>query len=300
MAGLSENSHAALYMVICMVAFTINDAFIKLVLAEIPLMQTLFLRGIFTSACLIVLAKAMGGLRLPESHRDSWLIVLRTLAEIIGAIMFMSALTNMPLANVSAILQVLPLSVTLAGAMFFHEPLGWRRLTAIGVGFFGVLLIVRPGTEGFNIFSVYALLAVLAVTVRELTARRLSRGVPSITVAAATALGVALAAGVGTLFVDWVPVSAVQVSWLGVASLCLIVGYLFSVMAMRGGDISVVAPFRYTGLIAALLLGWLIFGEWPRVLTLLGVAIIVATGVFTLLREQKVARELRASRAGML
>ncbi|WP_226783226.1 DMT family transporter [Oceaniglobus trochenteri] len=293
MGILTDNMRGALLMATCMVAFTVNDAFMKSVLDNVPLFQALFLRGVFTSVLLLVLGIALRGLRMPRLPRDRWLIALRTLAELFGAFLFMSALSQMPLANVSAILQVLPLSVTLASAVVFAEPLGWRRLTAIGVGFCGVLLIVRPGTEGFNLYSLYAVGAVVAVTVRDLAARGLSRDVSSLSVALFTALGVGTAAGCAALFTPWVAISGRDLGLLGGATAFIIVGYLSSVMAMRVGEIGFIAPFRYASLIAALILGFVVFGEWPLPLTLLGAAIIVATGGFTLYREQKLSRVVR-------
>jgi S-adenosylmethionine uptake transporter len=290
MAVLTDNTRGALYMTICMVAFTINDAFMKAVLGDLPLFQALTLRGLFTSALLLALALYMRGLKWPARAKDRWLIVLRTVAEVAGAFLFMSALSQMPMANLSAIMQVMPLAVTLASALVFKEPLGWRRLTAILIGFLGVLLIVRPGTEGFNIYSVYALATVAVVTVRDLAARRLSVEVPSLTVAWITAMGVGLMGVVGAMFTEWAPVSVNDLFWLVGASLFVIVGYLFSVMAMRVGEIGFIAPFRYSSLIAALILGFLFFGEWPRPMTLVGAFIVVATGVFTLYREQKILR----------
>ncbi len=199
----------------------------------------------------------------------------------------------MPIANVSAIMQVMPLSVALAAAVFFREPLGWRRVLAIAVGFGGVLLIVRPGTEGFNIYSAYVLAAVVCVTVRDLAARRLSRSVPSTMVAVIASAAVALSGGGLTAASDWVTLD--QSAWLNTigAMFMVVLGYLFSVTAMRIGEIGFVAPFRYASLIAALILGYLVFGDWPRNITLLGAFIVVATGMFTLYREQVAAKRLR-------
>lgn len=290
MGPLSDNMRGAALMTICMVAFTVNDAFMKGVLDQLPLFQAIFLRGLITSGLLLGLAIYLKALRLPESRRDRWLIALRTMAELIAAILFMTALANMPIANVAAILQMLPLTVPLAGALLFADPLGWRRLTAIGIGFVGVMLIVRPGTDGFNIYSVYALGAVLAVTVRDLAARRLSHGVSSLWVAWITAMAVAVVGGVGAMFQPWAPVNGQIWLFLTGGAIFVIIGYLTSVMAMRVGEIGFIAPFRYASLLAALVLGFLFFDEWPSVVTLVGAAIVVATGLFTLYRERQLNR----------
>jgi len=172
----------------------------------------------------------------------------------------------------------------------------WRRLLAIAIGFAGVMLIVRPGPDGFSLHSLYALGAVGFVTVRDLAARRLSPATPSITVALAGAALIMAASGIVTLMQGWQPVAAREFGLLSVAALFILVGYLASVMTMRVGEIGFVAPFRYTGLIWALILGWLVFGDWPAPLTLLGAALVVGTGLFTLYRERRLALRARLGR----
>lgn len=286
---MSPNLQGAALMAAAMAAFTVNDAFFKVLGSELPFFQVLFLRSAAVVALLFLLARSFGALRLP-GPRDRWLVLIRTLAEIAAAYFFLTALTRMPLANVSAILQALPLTVTLGAALFLGEQVGWRRWTAIAIGFVGVYLIVRPDGDGFTRDSIYALIAVLGVTVRDLAARRLSPEVPSLGVAFAAAAGVLIFSGFGAAGTDWEPMTGAQVLWLLGAVCAVLVGYLCSVMAMRVGEIAVVAPFRYTSLLVALVLGLLIFGEWPDALTLLGAAIVVATGLYTLWRERRTRR----------
>jgi len=276
----------AALMMASMVAFTLNDTCMKALAGDIPLMQVLFIRGILTSVMMLALAGWLGQMRFRLPRRDWALIAARTVAEVGAAWFFLTALFNMPIANVTAILQALPLTVTLAGALFLGETFGWRRLLAILTGFVGVLLIVRPGAEGFTTWSVYALIAVGFVTLRDLMARQLSRDVPSTTVAFCAAFAVTVFAGLNMTQAEWQPVDA-GAAWLMLAASVFVVGgYLFSVMVMRVGDIGFVAPFRYTSLLSALALGYLVFGHWPDRLTLLGSLIVVATGLFTLYRER--------------
>ncbi|MBI1417847.1 MAG: EamA family transporter [Limimaricola sp.] len=290
--ALSDNMRGALLMVGAMTAFTCNDACMKALGTELPLFQALLLRGIATTAALVVLALVMGQLRFDIARRDWGLIALRTVAEAAAAWFFITALFQMPIANVSAILQSLPLAVTLAAALAFGEQVGWKRMTAIAVGFIGVLLIVRPGTDGFTHYSVFALLSVACVTVRDLAARRMTRSVPSILVALVAAAGVTLFAAVGSAFIDWAPVTP-RAGWqLAGASAFVIGGYITSVGAMRVGEIGFVAPFRYASLLVALVLGLVLFGDWPDGLTLAGAALVVATGLFTLYRERRAARRV--------
>ena len=162
--ALSENTRGALYMMGSMTAFTLNDACMKLVSGQLPLFQAVALRSFPVILFLGFMAWRGGVFRTPIERRDKILIAVRTAVELAAAYFFISALFHLPIADVTAILQALPLTVTLAGAMFLGEPVGWRRLLAIVVGFSGVLLIVQPpflfgeGT-GFSIYSIYVLLA---------------------------------------------------------------------------------------------------------------------------------------------
>lgn len=291
---MTDNMRGAALMMASMAAFTINDTCVKALAGSLPLFQVIFLRGLLTTLLTAVLAWRLGAFRGRIPPRDRGLVALRLLAEIASAYFFLVALFNMPLANVTAILQSLPLVVTLSAALIFREPLGWRRMLAILVGLVGVLLIVRPGTEGFTIFSVYALLAVLFVTMRDLCTRRLSRDTPSMLVTFLTSAAVMTTFGIASAFGDWVPVGQREGLLILGAAFFVFLGYLCSVMVMRVGEIAFVTPFRYTGLVWALLLGWLVFGDWPGTLTLLGAAIVVASGIFTLWREGQLARAARA------
>ena len=285
----NPNLRGALLMMASMATFTFNDACMKALSDELPLFQAVFMRGIATVTMMGAGAWYFGQLHLNIARRDWALIALRTTAEVAAAYFFITALFNMPIANATAILQALPLSVTLAGAVFLGEAVGWRRLLAILIGFAGVLFIVQPGAAGFNSFSIYAILAVAVVTVRDLAARRLSADVPSMTVALTAAVAVTVVMGLASITDTWVRPSSLAWVQLAGASVFIIGGYLFSVMTMRVGQIGAIAPYRYTSLIWALLLGLVFFGEWPDNLTLLGAAIVVATGIFTLLRERRLS-----------
>lgn len=286
MGQRSDNAQGALLMVGSQIAFTVNDAFMKSLSDEVPFSQAMFVRGVAVTLLIAALARWMGQLTFRVPREDRRLLVVRSLAEAVAAYCFVAAVFNMPIANAIAILQVLPLSVALAAWLFFGEPLGWRRLAAIGVGFLGVLLIIRPGFEGFTAWSLYALGAVLAVTVRDLATRRMSASLPSLTVALAGSVGVVAIAAVGAASTDWVPFTPLGAAQMGGAVVAIIAAYLLSVAVMRVGEIAFVAPFRYTSLVAALVLGFVVFGDWPDALTLTGSFIVVATGLYTLWRER--------------
>ncbi len=293
----SDNLTGALLMMASMAAFTLNDTMMKAMAGQIPLFQLLFLRGVLTTLAVAAIAWKMGALRARVSRRDRWIILWRTVAEIGAAYFFLTALFNMPIANVTAILQALPLTITLAAALFLREPVGWKRLAAIVAGFGGVMLIVRPGAADFNLFSLYALAAVGFVTLRDLSTRRLSRETPSMLVTLITSAAIMVFFGLASLAGDWAPMGGREIGLTAGAGLMIIGGYLFSIMVMRVGEIGFTAPFRYTGLIWALVLGWLAFGEWPETITLLGAGIVAGSGLFTLYRESRLARAERIAQS---
>lgn len=292
----SENLTGALLMMGSMAAFTLNDTFMKALAGDYPLFQLLFLRGVLTTLAVGAVAWWMGVLTLRLPRRDLGVIVLRMVGEIGAAYFFLTALFNMPIANVTAILQALPLTITLAAALVFRDPVGWRRMAAILAGFMGVMLIVRPGADGFTVYSLYGLAAVGFVTLRDLATRRLSRQTPSMAVTFITSASIMAFFGLASLTGPWVAMDGRAVALTAGASFMIIGGYLFSIMVMRVGEISFIAPFRYTGLLWALLLGWAAFGEWPDALTLAGAGIVVASGLFTLYREAQAGRHQRAQR----
>ena len=281
----------AALMTACVSAYVINDAFMKLLFSEIALFQAVFLRSIITVPPILIMVWITKVAIRNLSKQDKRLILVRVGAEIFITITFLTALKHMPLANVTAILQALPLAITMAAALFLAEPVGWRRWSAILVGFVGVLIVVRPGLEGFNIYSLSAFMAIIFLTVREISTRKLTSEVPTITVVLSTAVGSTLFAGIMMIGSEWDTVSAV--SWLLIlgAAVAVLIATLLSVMAMRIGDIGFVSPFRYTSMLGAIGLGILMFGDWPDQPTLVGTVIIVSTGIYTFHREQKVSRK---------
>ena len=287
---MSDNFRGAALMMASMAGFVINDAFMRAVLGDVPLFQAIFLRGIFLCLFLLVLTWQRGHLRCRPSPRDTARISARAIAELVGTLFFLTALTRMPFANISAVLQFLPLSVTLAAALFLGYPVGWRRVLAILMGFAGVLLIVKPDADGFDLSALLAICAVLAVTIRDIVIRNLSPDIPSAFVALVAATVVTTVCGICAAFGTWVPVTFWQFAFMIAAASVLVVGYIASVAAMRVGDIAFVSPFRYTALVWALAIGILAFKEYPDGLALLGASLIVGMGLFSFYREHRQTR----------
>lgn len=281
----SDNTRGILLMCGSMAGFTVNDALMKSATETMPLFQAIFLRGILATLGLLLIARARGVSVLLPGGRDRLWVGLRTLGEILSTATFLIALTQMPIANLSAIMQSLPLAVTLAAAVFLNEPIGWRRMTAILVGFVGVLIIVKPGAADFDIWSVLGLASVAGVVIRDLATRKFSQGMPSAAGAVWAAASVMAMGALMTLHDGWQPLALRPTLEVLAAGCFIIVGYLCAVRVMRVGDLAVVAPFRYTSLIWATLLGWAMFGNLPDARTTLGSAIVVGSGVYIFWRE---------------
>ncbi len=292
MRVVSDNMRGAGLMALGMAAFTLNDSLMKFVGTDFDLFQAIFVRGVFATVLIGLLAWRAGSFARRPHKRDSGLIALRSVAELGATFCFLTALVNMPLANVTAILQTLPLTVALAAFFVYGERFRWHRGIAILIGLVGVLFIVRPGTSGFNNYSVLALVAVLFVTLRDLTARNLSRSVSSMLVAFITSLVITTAAGLVSVWLNrWTALNLSQTGFLALAAVFIFVGYYCAIAAMRVGDVSFVAPFRYTAMIWAILLGVVVFHDIPDQWTALGMAVIAGAGLYTWLRERKVAAE---------
>lgn len=281
-----DNMLAAGIMVLSMASFVVNDTAIKMVTQTLPLSEAIALRGLVVTALLWAIAQRDGGvLWWPAAPRDRFLLALRTVAEVSSTLLYLLALQFMSIGELSAIMQALPLAVMLAAALVFRERLGWRRLSAVGVGFLGVLLILRPGTGAFDAAAVLALASVLLIVVRDLASRSFTPAVRSSTIAFYAALSVMLAAPLVGGLGDWRWPTLDELMGLGISTAFLAIGYLSAVAVMRVGEVGFVSPFRYTSLIFAFLLDLAIFGLWPAGWTWAGAALVVGAGLYSIWRE---------------
>ena len=282
---LSPNIQASLYMMLAMMGYSINDMLIKTLSGSLPTIEIIGLRGVILSVFIALVIWQRG--LLPRFGEALTLLVgLRTLMELCATLTFITALMQLPLASTAAILQALPLAVTLGAALVFGERVGWRRWLAITVGLMGVLIIIRPGLQGFQPLSLLVVLTVMFAAARDLFTRGLPTSVPSLLVSAVGVWLIALAGVVITTATgNWSPVSLQQLSILTAAAFFLFIGYQCMVLTMRMGDVAYVVPFRYTSLLWAIVLGYFVFGDVPDTLTLIGAAIVISTGLFTLYRE---------------
>jgi len=284
---LTKNMQGALFMAASMAGFCSSDALSKTVIVSMNAGEIIFIRGLFTAFLVYLLARRMGALR-------SWkvilqpMIALRIACEAIAAATYITALGMMPIANASAIQQAVPLAVTLGAVVFLKEPVGWRRWAAIAVGFLGVLIIIRPGPEGFTTGALLAIACMFATAARDLSTRCISKDVPSLMVTVCTAISISVFGAFCIVPLGgWQPVSITSLLQILLASILVLIGYQAVILAMRTGEISFVAPFRYLSLIWSALLGLLVFGEMPDSWAIIGAAIVIASGIYTFYRENK-------------
>ncbi|WP_319519450.1 DMT family transporter [uncultured Martelella sp.] len=283
----SSNITGAVCMIAAMAGFALNDATAKLLTEEIGVGQIMFFRGLIITAFAMLIAWRSRVLKNIGAVFD-FRVLVRSVCELVAALSFLQALKAMPLANAAAILQCLPLAVTLGAALFMSEPVGWRRWSAIAVGFIGVLIIIRPGPGGFEEGAVFAIIAMLAASARDLLTKTIRSDIPAIVITLATAIFLTLGGAVlGTVEQDWSMMSWPILFKLMLAAAFLLSGYQFVVFAVRLADISYIAPFRYAGLLWATLLGMIIFSTYPDINVLGGGLIIVAAGLYSFYRERK-------------
>ena len=289
---MSENFRGAVLMMICMGAFVLNDAFVRLAGDSLPLAQILFFRGILTTIALLLVAFYTGVFKLKVSRQDKWLIFFRSVTEALTAYFFLTAVMNMPFANVTAILQILPMTVTLAAAIVFKEKVGVFRISLIMFGFFGVILIINPAQDGFNMYAGYALISVLSITTRDLLSRKLSVDVPTLIPTVSASLGVLLFSILLITKTAFQPLDLQNSFFILAAAFFIIFGYYTAVLVMRSGEISFISPFRYAAVLFALMLGFVFFDEQPDGIAFLGMTIVIISGIALMIKNNSVQKSI--------
>lgn len=285
MAG--SNGRGAAFMILSMAAFSLEDALYKSAVQAYPPGQALMLFGAFGLGLFAALSRVRGE---PVWHPAiaTRPLILRCVCELGGRLFYALALATTTLAATSAILQAMPLMVSLGAVLFLGERVGWRRWVAMIVGFGGVLLVLRPAPGAFEPAAIFAVLAVIGFAGRDLATRA---SPAAMSMAQLGSLGFALLLPAGAILAaagGEAPAapSAASVWQLAAAAAIGVVAYGALTEAVRSGEVGVVAPFRYTRLVFALILAVAVFAERPDPLTLLGGAVIVASGLYTLVRAR--------------
>lgn len=289
---MHANMRGILLLTLSMAAFAAEDALIKLASGDLPAGQILMMIGVAGTTVFAIWGRLQGHQILSRQILDRTLW-LRNLCEVIGTLGFVTALTLIPLSTASAILQASPIVVTAGAAIFLGETVGWRRWSAITVGFCGVLVILRPTGAGFDANALWAVLGLLGIASRDLVTRKVRASLPTMVVATwafvtVTMLGAAMLATSGGAVLPGGP-SLLYV----LAAVTIGIGaYWCIIEATRAGEVAAIQPFRYTRLIFAMIIGAMVFGEQPDGWTLIGAAMVIGSGLYTFARERARNRAL--------
>lgn len=293
-----DNLRGILLMTASMAGFALEDMFIKRVSAHLPTGQILLFLGLAGAVVFALMARRQGSVFWSRRALHP-AVMLRNATEMAGTMGFVTALSLVPLSTASAILQAAPLAVTLGAAVFLGERVGWRRWSAIVVGFAGVLIVIRPGMETFQPASLWAVLGVIGLSARDLATRGVPRDVTTVQLSAwgFAAVGI-LGAGMLALSGGAALPAPPEAAQLFAALALGVVSYWAMTTATRMGDVSAIMPFRYTRLVFALALGALVFGERPDLPTLVGAGLVIASGLYTLARERRLRALSLQGRSG--
>jgi drug/metabolite transporter (DMT)-like permease len=283
---VTENLRGIIAVLIASAAFVINDAIVKLVSAELPSGEIIVVRGILATALLAAGVVALGATR-PLSVLMTRMMIMRLLAAGAATTFIVLSLRYVPLATVNTVLQATPLLVTAGAAIFYGERVGLPRWMAALMGFTGVLLIVKPGNAQMGAAAYIVLIALAFTTMRDLTTRGLERNIPSVYVAAASAVVITLAGFLVAPFdTAWTMPTPGAWAWLWASAACQFIATTFIVIALRTGEIAVVAPFRYVAAPLSVAVGYWWWGDMPDTLAFIGIGLVVAAGLYTLHRER--------------
>ena len=282
---------AGLYMVAAMACFILNDTCVKTIGTSLPLGEIISIRGVLSVLVIAVICVQQGVLgSLPSLFMPN--VMARSLLDVAGTFMFLTALVHMPIANLTAILQSVPLAVVLVSVIFLKEKVGLRRTAAILAGFIGVLLIVKPSPSTFTIYELLALGIVFILAFRDLITKRIPAHIPTFIIALANACFVALGGIVFGLYQGFQKVELWQFGLLCAAAILLASGYMFMVATLRLGDLSATAPFRYSNVLFAIILGMVVFSEYPDAVSYAGMALVIGAGIYAAHREAILSRKV--------
>ena len=288
-----HNRRGIVTMTGAMVFFVVNDALVKWVSADLSTPQLIFVRGVMTTTLLVMLAGWMGQLR----HWRTTLtrsVPARAVLDSLASFTYLTAVFHMPLGNATAINLAGPLFLTVMAVFFLHERVSPGRWALVLLGFAGVLLVVQPRMGDFNAYALLCLFAAVLHAGRDFMTRLVPARVPSLLITLSTSAMVMLLSGVWSWFEPWKPMGAQHLWQLFGASVCLAVGYHLLTLSMRLGDMSVIGPFRYSGLLMALVLGYLMWGDVPNTLAWCGIALVVAAVLGLLQAERRRTQTLLA------
>ena len=290
----TANLRGIALMIVARVVFAVSDTFTKLASETLPGTEVVSVRNAVAVPIVAAMAWRLGGLRHLSAVRDK-LVLSRSVLDGIGTLAFVAALPHVMLGQSTVILLTVPIILVALSALVYREEVGWRRWTAIVVGFIGVFMVAGPLGGTPNSYLLITQAAAVAWAFRDLLTWRLVGHIPSVTVSLIATAVVALVGLPGALTGDWRMFSGREALYLLIAGSFVAAANFLYITALRTGAISVVAPFRYTGALFAMTAGFIVWGEVPDMWGMVGTVFIIGSGLYTFYRELEVAKMRRKS-----
>jgi drug/metabolite transporter (DMT)-like permease len=285
--GRSSNFTGIAAMLAGAGSFVVGDSFMKVVTSDLPPFEVLFLRGVAATLACGLLLVALGDWRLVSSALHPRAL-LRAAGETLSVLCYIVALARLPIADTIAILQTAPLILILSVAFLLRERVGAARVALALVGFAGAVLVAQPGSAGISAAALFAFASAVLIAARDLVGRGVPARIPVMVVTFATNAIVMVVAGLTSFGLEsWRPPADWHLAFLGFAGLFVTLGHVGLLLAYRLGRTAAVAPFFYSFALWAVLSGVVVFGALPNVIALLGIALIVASGVAIVLLDQR-------------
>ena len=285
-AHARANRLGILGMVAAMACFIVNDTMVKYASESLPAAQLIFIRSVMATMLILAVVIATGRIGQIRVITHRW-VLTRSILDAISTFLYLVSLFNLPISTATSINSTSPLLITLLAALVVGERVRAALWLATAIGFAGVLLIIQPQAEGFNFYAILCLSSTMVMAVRDVITRRVHAGVPSILVTLSTTLTVTLLAGALSLIQGWGPVGTRELAMLVTAAISVSAAYVLIVRSTRRGDLSVVAPFRYSALLFAAVTGYLVWGDVPNALAWCGIALLVGSGIYVLRADRR-------------
>jgi drug/metabolite transporter (DMT)-like permease len=283
-------SRGILAMSASVVVFIFNDALIKLAAETMPPLQAIGLRGVFATmwCAFALLLRGEWG----QVHRIRHpMVALRGVLEAVAAISYLVALAYIPFAIATAVNLSTPLFLAALAVLLLKETVGWRRWSAIAVGFAGVLMVIQPRAGDVDIWTWLVVFSSLIGALRDVIARWVPPTVPTLVVSMSSAVTLAMV-GVARATLDgWQPMTHYGIALVLGSSLLLACGYQLLMIALRSGAaFAVLGAFRYASVLWAIAIGYVLWGDVPNLLAVAGIAVVVGAGLYILHRERMMRR----------
>ena len=271
---------------VAMVMITANDAVVKHLTQVFAIGQIMFIRGLLVCLIFAAFLLASGKPVLSRRAFHRWNII-RGLLELGATFAFLTGLSMLPLATASTLGFSSPIFLALLVSIFLNEKVTLLRWLVIFAGFAGVLMITNPFAEEINWAVIFPIVCAILVALRDLTIRYVPNDIPSMQVAFTNAWIVMLGGGVLSLFQGWSSVDTGWYIWFPILGVAMFCGYIFYIVGTRMGELSFIGPFKYTSVVLAIFIGYLIWDEKPTTLMLAGAAVIILSGIILLAGEKR-------------